>query len=105
MTFCLRARRPTKADFMSRGRCTFRQSDATKAIKAAVAAGVEVARVEIDKDGRRAVHQTLSHSLEPDPGALLRPAFSATPAERFLGSFATLKEAADAVSAAAAVLE
>lgn len=37
---------------MSRGRCTFRQSDATKASKAAVAAGVEVARVEIDRDGK-----------------------------------------------------
>jgi len=35
-----------------RKRCTFRQSDVTRAVKAVVAAGVEVARVEVDKDGR-----------------------------------------------------
>lgn len=37
---------------MSRGRCTFKQNDVTKAVKAVVAAGVEVARVELDRDGR-----------------------------------------------------
>jgi hypothetical protein len=37
---------------MARGHCTFRQSDVTKAVKAVVAAGLEVARVEVDKDGR-----------------------------------------------------
>jgi hypothetical protein len=37
---------------MSRGTCTFKQTDVTKAVKAVVAAGVEVARVEVDKDGR-----------------------------------------------------
>jgi hypothetical protein len=37
---------------MSRGPLTFKQTDVTRAIKAAVAAGVEVARVEVDKDGR-----------------------------------------------------
>lgn len=37
---------------MARGNCTFRQSDVTKAVKAVVAAGLEVARVEVDKDGR-----------------------------------------------------
>lgn len=37
---------------MSRGRCTFRQSDATKLVKAVVAAGIEVARVEVDKEGK-----------------------------------------------------
>jgi len=37
---------------MPRGRCTFKQGDVTKAVKAAVAAGVEVARVEIERDGR-----------------------------------------------------
>jgi hypothetical protein len=35
-----------------RGACTFRQSDVTKAVKAVVAAGVEVARVEVDREGR-----------------------------------------------------
>jgi hypothetical protein len=37
---------------MARGCCTFKQSDVTRAVKAVVAAGVEVARVEIDRDGR-----------------------------------------------------
>lgn len=37
---------------MSRGPSTFRQRDVTAAIKAVVAAGVEVARVEVDKNGK-----------------------------------------------------
>ena len=37
---------------MSRGECTFRQRDVTAALKAARDAGVEVARVEIDKEGK-----------------------------------------------------
>jgi hypothetical protein len=37
---------------MARGKCVFRQSDLTRAFKAARAAGVEVARYEIAKDGR-----------------------------------------------------
>jgi hypothetical protein len=37
---------------MSRGRCTFRQQDATRAVRAAVAAGLEVQRIEIERDGR-----------------------------------------------------
>ena len=37
---------------MSRAPSTFRQSDVTRAVRATVLAGVEVARVEIDKDGR-----------------------------------------------------
>ena len=37
---------------MARGPTTFRQRDATAAIKAARAAGLEVARVEIGKDGK-----------------------------------------------------
>jgi hypothetical protein len=35
-----------------RQRCRFRQSEITRALKAALAAGVEVDRVEIEKDGR-----------------------------------------------------
>jgi hypothetical protein len=31
---------------MSRARCTFKQTDATKAVRAVLAAGVEVSRVE-----------------------------------------------------------
>jgi hypothetical protein len=37
---------------MPRGQCKFKQSDVTKAVKAVVAAGVQVARVEVDKEGR-----------------------------------------------------
>jgi flagellar hook protein FlgE len=37
---------------MSRGPQTFRQRDLCAAIKAVVAAGGKVARVEVDKDGR-----------------------------------------------------
>jgi hypothetical protein len=34
---------------MPRAPATFRQQDVTKALKAAVAAGVDIARIEIDK--------------------------------------------------------
>jgi len=37
---------------MSRKRSTFRQRDLTRAIKAAAASGVPVARVSVDKSGR-----------------------------------------------------
>jgi hypothetical protein len=37
---------------MSRGPHTFKQTDITRAIRATVAAGVEVARVEVSQDGR-----------------------------------------------------
>jgi hypothetical protein len=37
---------------MSRGRQAFRQSDISRAMKAAQAAGAEVAAIEIDQDGR-----------------------------------------------------
>ena len=37
---------------MSRGECTFRQRDVEAALRAARAVGVEVARVEIDKNGK-----------------------------------------------------
>ena len=40
---------------MSRGPATFRQSDLTRAIKAAKAAGIEVVRIEVDKDGKIAI--------------------------------------------------
>lgn len=41
---------------MSRGPATFRQSDLRRAVKALLSAGVEVARVEIDRDGRIVMH-------------------------------------------------
>ncbi len=37
---------------MPRGPCRFRQRDLTTAVKAVVAAGCKVARVEVDKDGK-----------------------------------------------------
>lgn len=37
---------------MSRGAQTFRQTDVKRAVKALVAAGLTVARVEIDRDGK-----------------------------------------------------
>lgn len=37
---------------MARGPCTFKQQDVTRALRAAVAAGIEVQRYEIDKDGK-----------------------------------------------------
>ena len=37
---------------MARNAATFRQTDLTRAVKGAVAAGVKLARFEIGKDGR-----------------------------------------------------
>ena len=37
---------------MARGPSTFRQQDVTRALRATVAAGIEVSRVEIDKEGK-----------------------------------------------------
>lgn len=50
---------------MARGICTFRQRDVAAAIKAARAAGVEVARVEVDKDGKIVV--VMGKPPESDP--------------------------------------
>lgn len=40
---------------MARGRCTFKQQDVTRLLKATVAAGIEVQRIEIDRDGKMVV--------------------------------------------------
>lgn len=37
---------------MARGPCTFKQQDVTRALRATVAAGIDVQRVEIDRDGK-----------------------------------------------------
>lgn len=37
---------------MARGRCTFKQQDVTRALRAARAAGFDVQKVEIDKEGK-----------------------------------------------------
>jgi hypothetical protein len=41
-----------ESDVMSRGAYTFKQRDVTRALKATLAAGIDVARIEIDKEGR-----------------------------------------------------
>lgn len=37
---------------MTRRPCTFRQNDLTRALKGALAAGIEISRFEIEKDGK-----------------------------------------------------
>lgn len=37
---------------MARGPCTFRQQDVTRALRATMAAGVSVQRIEIDREGK-----------------------------------------------------
>jgi hypothetical protein len=37
---------------LSRRPCPFRETDLKRALKGALAAGMEIARIEIDKDGR-----------------------------------------------------
>ena len=37
---------------MARGPCTFKQQDVTRALRATVAAGISVQRIEIDRDGK-----------------------------------------------------
>jgi hypothetical protein len=45
---------------MSRGPHTFKQADLTRAIKGARAAGINVARIEIGKDGKIVILPTQS---------------------------------------------
>ena len=52
---------------MSHGSQTFRQRDVTAALKAAKAAGCEIARVEVGKDGRIIV--ILANGTQPTAGA------------------------------------
>ena len=54
---------------MARGSCTFKQSDATRAAKAAMAAGLVVQRIEFRRDGRIVVvtaGQALPHASVDD---------------------------------------
>lgn len=51
---------------MARGPCTFRQQDVTRALRATVAAGIEVRRIEIDKDGKIVVVTGKPESLVVD---------------------------------------
>ena len=50
---------------MPRRPCTFRQQDVTRAVKAVVAAGVGIARVEIDKAGKIVIVSSTGLTSEP----------------------------------------
>ena len=50
---------------MARGPCTFKQRDVTAAVKAVVAAGVSVARIEIDREGKIVVLTGKAAVTEP----------------------------------------
>ena len=56
---------------MARGSCTFRQQDVTRLLKAAVAAGMEIARVEIDKDGKIIVVTGKPEAAPNDKGEII----------------------------------
>jgi hypothetical protein len=51
---------------MARAPSTFRQQDVTKAVKAVTAAGVHIARIEIDKSGKIVI--VAGKSQEAAPG-------------------------------------
>jgi hypothetical protein len=51
---------------MSRGPQTFRQRDMTRAVRAVAAAGMSVAKVEVDKDGRIIVVVGEADKTKPD---------------------------------------
>jgi hypothetical protein len=54
---------------MTRRQATFRQRDLTRAIRAAAASGVPVARVSVDKSGCINVHlgEATQNAAEPNP--------------------------------------
>jgi hypothetical protein len=54
---------------MSRVPSTFRQADVTKAVKAVVAAGVDIARVEIDATGKIVIVTGKPETQENGPRA------------------------------------
>jgi hypothetical protein len=52
---------------MARTPSTFRQADVTRAVKAVVAAGVGIARVEIDPSGKIVLVMVESSGSDPQP--------------------------------------
>ena len=66
---------------MARAPSTFRQQDVTRAIRAAIAAGVDIARIEVAKDGRIIIvtgvaEPAVQDDLEPPGGVSARAARS-----------------------------
>jgi hypothetical protein len=51
---------------MARGKLAFKQSDLTRAIRAALAAGLEIARIEIERDGRIVIVPGTSTPAQPE---------------------------------------
>jgi hypothetical protein len=51
---------------MARAPSTFRQQDVTRAVKAVAAAGVDIARVEIDKMGKIVIITTVTPAADED---------------------------------------
>ena len=56
---------------MARAPSTFRQADVTRAVRAVVAAGCEVRRVEIDRDGKIVLIMIEPSAVEPQPSGSL----------------------------------
>lgn len=54
---------------MSRRQLTFRQNDVARAIKGAVAGGLTVQRIEVDKAGKIIVVVDQTDKTEPNAGA------------------------------------
>jgi hypothetical protein len=64
---------------MPRGQQTFKQGDVTKAVKAVAAAGVQVARVTIDRSGKITVET--GKPMESDSGNEWDEVLGAAPSE------------------------
>jgi hypothetical protein len=57
---------------MSKGKCTFKQSDFSRAIRGAENAGIKVGRVEVDKAGKiTIIPDAISDDQKTDPEIVL----------------------------------
>jgi hypothetical protein len=54
---------------MARGECRFRKRDVKEALKATRDAGIDVSRIEIDKDGRIIIIAGKPNGANPNRGA------------------------------------
>jgi hypothetical protein len=53
---------------MARGPCTFKQQDVTRALRATIAAGIAVEKIEIDRDGKIIVTAKPDRAVESRGG-------------------------------------